>query len=206
MSTAQDGTGRIRQKERTRAALLAAARDLVAAGETPTVEQAATAAGISRPTAYRYFANQRSLLAAAHPETATSSLLPDDAPRDVEARLDLVIAEFARIVVGTEPQQRTMLRLSLEASARADLPLRQGRAIAWIEEALEPLGDRLTPEVRHQLAVAIRSAVGIESLVWLTDVAGLDRTRAVDLMRWSAQAMLRATLDGHPPPGVPPGG
>lgn len=206
MSTAQDGTGRIRQKERTRAALLAAARDLVAAGETPTVEQAAIAAGISRPTAYRYFANQRSLLAAAHPETATSSLLPDDAPRDVEARLDLVIAEFARIVVGTEPQQRTMLRLSLEASARADLPLRQGRAIAWIEEALEPLGDRLTPEVRHQLAVAIRSAVGIESLVWLTDVAGLDRTRAVDLMRWSAQAMLRATLDGHPPPGVPPGG
>jgi AcrR family transcriptional regulator len=206
VSTAQDGTGRVRQKERTRAALLAAARDLVAAGETPTVEQAATAAGISRPTAYRYFANQRSLLAAAHPETATSSLLPDDAPRDVEARLDLVIAEFARIVVGTEPQQRTMLRLSLEASARADLPLRQGRAIAWIDEALEPLGDRLTPEVRHQLAVAVRSAVGIESLVWLTDVAGLDRTRAVDLMRWSAQAMLRATLDGHPPPGVPPGG
>jgi AcrR family transcriptional regulator len=206
VSTAQDGTGRVRQKERTRAALLAAARDLVAAGETPTVEQAATAAGISRPTAYRYFANQRSLLAAAHPQTATISLLPDDAPRDVEARLDLVIAEFARIVVGTEPQQRTMLRLSLEASARADLPLRQGRAIAWIEEALEPLGDRLTPEVRHQLAVAVRSAVGIESLVWLTDVAGLDPTRAVDLMRWSAQAMLRATLDGHPPPGVPPGG
>ena len=202
MSTVQNGTGRVRQKERTRAALVAAARDLVAAGEAPTVEQAAAAAGISRPTAYRYFANQRSLLAAAHPETATSSLLPDDAPHDAEARLDLVTAEFARIVVGTEEQQRTMLRLSLDASARADLPLRQGRAIAWIEEALEPLGDRVPPSGRRELAVAIRSAVGIESLVWLTDVAGLDRDRAVDLMRWSARAMLRATLDGHPPPSA----
>ena len=200
MSTAQEATGRVRQKERTRAALVAAARELVAAGETPTVEQAAAAAGISRPTAYRYFANQRSLLAAAHPETATATLLPADAPDDVEARLDLVLAEFARIVVGTEEQQRTMLRLSLDPSARADLPLRQGRAIAWIEEALEPLGDVVPPDARHRLAVAIRSAVGIESLVWLTDVAGRDRAQAVELMRWSARAMLRDTLAGHPPP------
>ncbi len=200
VSTVQNGSGRVRQKERTRGALVAAARELVAAGETPTVEQAAAAAGISRPTAYRYFANQRSLLAAAHPETATSSLLPAEAPKDVEARLDLVIAAFSRIILRTEPQQRTMLRLSLDASARDDLPLRQGRAIAWIEEALEPLGDLVPPHTRHQLAVAIRSAVGIESLVWLTDVAGLDRAQAVALMGWSARAMLRATLDGHPPP------
>ena len=86
-----------------------------------------------------------------------------------------MISEFARIVVGTEAQQRTMLRLSLDrdAAERADLPLRQGRAIAWIEEALEPLGERLPADELHRLAVAIRSAVGIEALVWLTDVAGL---------------------------------
>ncbi len=201
VSTAYEATGRIRQKERTRTALVAAARDLVAAGHTPTVEQAAAAAGVSRPTAYRYFANQRTLLAAAHPETAAGSLLPADAPPAAEARLDLVISEFVRIVVGTEAQQRTMLRLSLDpdAAERADLPLRQGRAIAWIEEALEPLGDRLPADARHRLAVAIRSAVGIESLVWLTDVAGLEREPAVELMRWSAQALLRAALADPPP-------
>ena len=57
------------QKGRTRAALVEAARDLVAAGQTPTVEAAAQAAAISRTTAYRYFPNQRALLLAAHPET-----------------------------------------------------------------------------------------------------------------------------------------
>jgi AcrR family transcriptional regulator len=203
VSTAYEASGRIRQKERTRAALVTAARRLVAAGQAPSVEEAAEAAGVSRPTAYRYFPNQRSLLAAAHPETAAASLLPDEAPQTAEERLDLVVTEFARIVVDTESQQRTMLRLSLDRTEaeRADLPLRQGRAIAWIEEALEPAGPRLSDEERHRLAIAIRSAVGIESLVWLTDVAGLDRERATELMRWSAQALLAAART-TPPPGA----
>ena len=181
---------------------MAAARQLVVAGRTPTVEEAAAAAGMSRPTAYRYFPNQRSLLAAAHPETATDSLLPADAPPTVQERLDVVLTEFLRIVVDTESQQRTMLRLSLERTdaERADLPLRQGRAIAWIEEALEPSGEWLSGDDRHRLAVAIRSAVGIEALVWLTDVAGLDREHATRTMRWSAQALLAAALSA-PPPG-----
>jgi AcrR family transcriptional regulator len=187
--------GRVAQKRRTREALIAAARELVAEGVTPTVEAAAEAASISRTTAYRYFPNQRALLAAAHPETAADSLLPDDAPSDVAARLDLVVAAFTRLIVDTEAQQRTMLRLSLEAgpAERSELPLRQGRAIKWIEEALAPLQSELSATELHRLAIAIRSATGIEALAWLTDVAGLSRDDATDLMRWSARAMLDAT-------------
>jgi hypothetical protein len=94
-----------------------------------------------------------------------------------------------------------MLRLSLQAddSERAALPLRQGRAIQWIAEALDPLRDRLTDQQLHRLVIAVRSAVGIEALAWLTDVAGLSRPEAVQLMRWSAQALMRAAL-GDPPP------
>jgi AcrR family transcriptional regulator len=188
--------GRIAQKRRTRDALVAAAREIVAAGMTPTVEAAAEAAAISRTTAYRYFPNQRALLAAAHPETAAESLLPDDPPDDVGARLDLVVTTFVRAVIDTEAQQRTMLRLSLEAdpTERSQLPLRQGRAIGWIEDALEPLlADMPAAEVRR-LAIAIRSATGIEALVWLTDVAGISRDEVSDLMRWSARALLDASL------------
>ncbi len=68
--------GRTQQKQRTRDQLLAAAWQLMERGDTPRVEEAAEAAGISRTTAYRYFASQGKLLAAALPETATSSLLP----------------------------------------------------------------------------------------------------------------------------------
>ena len=189
--------GRTAQKQRTRDALIGAARELVARGVTPTVEAAAAAASISRTTAYRYFPNQRALLAAAHPETAAASLLPDDAPEDdAAARLDLVIASFSRTILDTESQQRTMLRLSLEASPaeRAQLPLRQGRAIKWIEDALAPLQPEMSAAEVHRLAIAIRSATGIEAFVWLTDVAGLSRGDATKLMRWSARALLDAAL------------
>jgi AcrR family transcriptional regulator len=194
-------TGRTQQKQRTRDALVTAARELVASGETPTVEQAAAAAGISRTTAYRYFPNHRALLLAAHPETGAQSLLPADPPEDPAARLAAVVEAFTRLIVDTEKQQRTMLRLSLEATPtdRAALPLRQGRAIAWIHEALAPLDDQLSEQTMHQLVLAIRSAIGIEALAWLTDVAALTRDDAVALMSWSAQALLHAALTWTPP-------
>src|SRR5262245_3365689 len=106
MSTAYEMNGRVDQQRRTREALVAAARALVAKGESPTVEAAAEAAAISRTTAYRYFPSQRALLAAAHPETAATSLLPEDAPDDVAARLDIVVGKFTRRNLETEAQQR----------------------------------------------------------------------------------------------------
>jgi AcrR family transcriptional regulator len=194
-------TGRWRQKQRTRESLISSTRDLVALGTTPTVEQAAERVGISRTTAYRYFANQRALLLAAHPETGTTSFLPPDASDDPATRLDAVVERFTQLISDTEPQQRTMLRISLDpAGSHAELPLRQGRAIGWIAEALEPLRGALSDAQVHQLALAIRSAVGIEARVWLTDVAQLSDADAMAVMRWSAHSMLTAALAGHAPP------
>jgi AcrR family transcriptional regulator len=191
-----EATGRHEQKARTRSALVAATRALLAGGRTPTVDEVAEAAGISRTTAYRYFPNQRTLLIAAHPEIQELSLLPADAPEDPAARLDLVLRELTRLTVEWEPQLRTSLRLSLEPDAERT-PLRQGRAIDWISDALAPLR-RTHPDLdRHRLAVAIRSAAGIEALVWLTDVAGYSRAEAADLMCWSARAMPAAAPADH---------
>jgi hypothetical protein len=196
MSIPYELNGRVDQKRRTRDALIVAARELVARGETPTVEGAAEMASISRTTAYRYFPNQRALLVAAHPETGATSMLPADAPDDAATRLDLVIDAFIRSTIANESQQRTMLRLSLEAepAERARLPLRQGRGIKWVEEALEPLRAEMSDADVHRLTLAIRSATGIEALAWLTDVAGLSRDDAADLMRWSARALLRSAV------------
>ncbi|QNN54338.1 TetR/AcrR family transcriptional regulator [Nocardioides mesophilus] len=202
MSTPYAAFGRTDQKGRTRAALVRAARDLVARGVSPTVEQAAAAAAVSRTTAYRYFPSQRALLAAAHPETDTASMLGEAPPEDPAARLDRVVAAVTDMIVETEPQQRTMLRLSLDAEPDTGvgaLPLRQGRATAWITEALEELRVQLGDAELDRLVLAIRSAIGIEALVWLTDVGGLSRTEAVELMRWSARSLLQAALTTGPP-------
>jgi AcrR family transcriptional regulator len=194
-SGAYELVGRSRQKLRTRQALIDAARKLVAEGLAPSVEEAAAAAGISRTTAYRYFTSQAALLAAAHPEIERISLLPKQPPEAPDERLDLVIKELTRILIYSEPQQRTMLRLSLEGGGeRKDLVLRKGRAVGWIEEALAPLRGQISQKKLRRLVLAIRSAVGIEAMVWLTDVAGLSRKEAVSVMRWSASSLLAAAL------------
>jgi AcrR family transcriptional regulator len=202
VSTAYELNGRVAQKQRTRDALIAAARALVADGHTPTVEEAAEAASISRTTAYRYFPSQGALLAAAHPEITMTSLLPPDPPRDVADRLEFVVARVTDVVRDTEPQQRTMLRLSLDADrpGRNELLLRQGRVIGWLEDALAPLADDIGAAAIHALAVAIRSAIGIEAYVWLTDVAQLAPDDAAATMRWTARSLLDAARRGSLPP------
>jgi AcrR family transcriptional regulator len=198
MSISYEETGRTRQKIRTRSAIIAAARGLIAGGETPTVEQAADAAGVSRATAYRYFPNQRSMLVSVYPEIEARSLLGAAPPHEIGARVDLVVREVTRMVVENEPELRTQLRLSLESSAteRQRLVLRQGRVIGWLEEALEPARGKIPKGELRRLVYAIRCAIGIEALVWLCDVGGLSRKEAVEHMRWSARALLRAELVG----------
>jgi AcrR family transcriptional regulator len=199
MSIPYERPGRTRQKARTRRALLEAARELLAQGLNPTVEQAADAAEVSRTTAYRYFPNQRSLLVAAHPVIDAESLLGPDPPADAEERLALVVRALTEQVLENEPQLRAMLRISLEPQpAEPDaLPLRRGRAIGWIKDALAPLRGQVSDADLHRLALAIRASAGIEALVWLTDIAGLSREEAVGLMRWSAAALLRSALAEH---------
>ena len=193
MSIPYERTGRTSQKTRTRAALIAAARELLTEGVTPTVEQAAARAAISRSTAYRYFPNRRDLLTAVYPEMEARSLLDDDAPADPSARLDFVLERYSRHLLEHEHALRAQLRLSLEPGAvqSTRLPFRQGRAIGWIEDALAPLNGRMSAADLRRLVLAIRTTVGIEALVWLTDVAGLSREEASELMRSSAHSLLR---------------
>ena len=196
VSTSYVESGRVRQKQRTREDLVDAARRLIESGDTPRVEDAAEAAGISRTTAYRYFPSQGALLAAAFPETGLSTLLPDPAPVDVAERVAAVVGTLIDSIERSEHQQRAMLRLSLGDDTH-ELPLRQGRAIGWISEALEPMTGDLGEDGVRRLAVAIRSTCGIEARVWLADIAGLDAKQIKDVQMWIADALVaQARISG----------
>ena len=192
-------SGRTRQKQRTRGDLIAAARELISqGGAAPTVEETAAAASVSRTTAYRYFRSQDELLLAAYPVLDRTSLLPDEIGDDPEVRLLAAVRALLDHLHVAEPQQRTMLRLSLEKSTEPDqLPLRQGRAIGWFEDALAPAVQMLGKAGVRRVAIAVRSAVGIESYVWLVDIAGLSREDAAEVMLANARAILRDALSGH---------
>jgi hypothetical protein len=96
-----------------------------------------------------------------------------------------------------EPQQRAMLRLSL-GEVPHELPLRQGRVIPWFLEALAPIAESMGQESLHRVALALRAACGIETRVWLSDVAGLAPGEVSALQHWMVDALLKQALEAPP--------
>jgi AcrR family transcriptional regulator len=196
MTVPYEQIGRVNQKARTREALVAATRDLLSQGVTPTMEGAAAAAAISRTTAYRYFPNLRALLVATYPHIDERSLLGPEPPQDPVARLAIVADDQTRRILTYEPEMRAVLRLSLEPDSfeGPDLPMNRGLRIGWIEDALAPLRGQMPEEELRRLTYGIGATLGIEAFVWLTDIARLSREEAVAIMRSNASGLLECAL------------
>ena len=158
--------GRTSQKLRTRDALIAAARQLLAEGVIPTIEEAASEASVGRTTAYRYFPNGRALLAATFPEIEMDSRLSRPARRPRWRGLEVVAESLTRGIVEHEPEYRAQLWLALgEPAGGESLPLRRGRRIGWVEDALAPLRGRMPQQELRRLVYGISATLGIEALV-----------------------------------------
>ena len=144
-----------------------AATQAVQCGETPTIKDAAEAAGVSRATAYRYFTSQQALLLEASLDaigTVPDPSLVDEGP--VESRVDAAIRSLVRMAYEHEPVLRTFRMLSLELWLRThqksndNYPLRKGRRIAWLDRALAPL-KCLSPRQRTALSMLY----GVEAMI-----------------------------------------
>jgi hypothetical protein len=124
---------------------------------------------------------------------------------DVEARLDALVRTISAELQVTEPLMRAMIRLTVDRSReeRADAregatdaePPRRGyRRIDWIELALEPVRMRLDEISFERLVSAIALCIGIEALLVLRDIRGLDHVAAEEVSRWAIRSLLHATL------------
>jgi AcrR family transcriptional regulator len=208
MTEAWQQEGRINQKRRTRAAILAAAVELLEGGQRPTVAEVADAALVSRATTYRYFPTQEYLLFEAALESTRSDIdreLEDNTlPEDPEARLEMLIDALQKRIIDKEAAFRTMLRLSLEQSPQEEeqyggesVPsprLRGGGRVRWIEKALAPVEGRFEESDFRRLVAALSLCMGIEALVVLRDVCALESTKAEEILRWAARTLLRSSL------------
>src|SRR5215210_5561415 len=206
MTEAWQQQGRINQKRRTRAAILAAAVELLEQGQRPTVAEVADAALVSRATAYRYFPTQEYLLFEAALESTRSDidreLDENRLPEDPEARLEMLIYALQTRIVDKEAAFRTMLRLSLEQTSDEELydsesapsRLRGGGRVRWIEKALAPVRGHLREPDFRRLVAALSLCMGIEALVVLRDVCALGSSEAQEVLRWAARTLLRSSL------------
>lgn len=195
---------RANQKERTREALVGAAKELARRGVAPSVAAAAEHARMSRATAYRYFPTQESLLLEVSDVTPmvapVEELLARQSGDDAQARLAELLDAFNPIVVAQEVPLRTALRVYIDTwldARRKGAPLpkvREGRRMRWLDSALEPARRELPRAAWRRLRAAVALTMSIDALVVMKDVVQLDDKEALDVLRWAALALLRAAI------------
>jgi AcrR family transcriptional regulator len=192
-------SGRSQQKYRTRRALLAAARTLADQKLPVTVQAVADAAGISRATAYRYFANSEYLLREAllDAEWSTPEAVVGDAA-DVRERVKRVQAYLFDFTSRNEMAHRHFLAKALgawvEQAGQPKLPLRGARRLPMYEHALEPVRKRLPPAQFLRLVQRLSAASGIEAFIALKDVCGVGDSVARSIAEANAMAILSDAL------------
>ncbi|WSQ12679.1 TetR/AcrR family transcriptional regulator [Streptomyces sp. NBC_01231] len=196
--TAQAGTGRTNQKQRTRTAIVAAARELIATGAEVTMPTVAHAALVSEATAYRYFPDLPSLiseaLAGVWPPPA-EALAPVGDSTDPVERIAFACEFLLRGILARQGSVRAMIAATI--TRPETVTNRPGIRFGLIDHALLPLQDTLgatDPEAFTQLERDLAVVVSAEALFTLTDLCGLDPEEAVSSAVRTAETLTRAAV------------
>ncbi|MFL4910367.1 TetR/AcrR family transcriptional regulator [Streptomyces sp. MMS24-I2-30] len=196
--TAQTGAGRTNQKQRTRMAIVAAARELIGTGAEVAMPAIARAALVSEATAYRYFPDLPSLiseaLAGVWPPPA-EALAPVADSADPVERVAFACEFLLRGVLARQGSVRAMIAATITRPEA--VPMRPGIRFGLIEHALLPLEETLgvtDPDAFTQLKRDLAVVVSAEALFTLTDLCGLSPDEAVSSAVRTASALTAAAV------------
>ena len=201
MTATEEQRGRFRQRRRTRAAIVAAAANLLRSGHTPSINEVAEAADVSRRTVYLYFPTLEQLLIDATLGMLSQAAVDEaigaaDTGEDVTERVAAMTRAVSAMSAQTLPLGRSLIRLTVDPpdGAEQTAPRRGYRRIAWIERALEPLRSQLDSARFERLVSALAMVVGWEALIVLQDLRGLAPADQAETSAWAAHALVRAAL------------
>jgi len=190
-------------RARTGRLMLDTAIRLMQGGATPSVSEVAEAAGVSRATAYRYFPSQASLVQAVVDEALGPILTWQSPTRDANRRIGELIDTAVPRIDAFEATFRAALKLSLEQWSRRQAGtlgeeprLARGHRRELLAQAIMPLERRLRAAEFERLAQALSLVFGVEALVVLKDIWGLDAEAARRVIAWAASALVRAAANG----------
>ena len=189
-------------RARTRKLMLETAVALMQRGETPSVSDVAEAAEVSRATAYRYFPSQAALVHAVVDAGLGPILEWRSDSVDAEARLlDLLALSMPRIQE-FEATFKAALKLSLEQWARTragtigqEPPFKRGHRVELLQSAIAPLRLTLGEPEFLRLAKALSLVYGLEVLIVLKDLWGLEFEETQAVASWAARALVRAAVN-----------
>jgi AcrR family transcriptional regulator len=183
------------QKQRTRGALIEAARSLIRSGDVVTMPAIAYLAQVSEATAYRHFPDLLTVLAEGFEGVwpDVSEALPDlESYPDPVARIGSVTEFLARNVLQLQGAVRTMIALTITRPEQTE-GVRPAHRDHLIRVALEPISD-LTSARRERLRQELSVVVSAEALFTLLDLRKLDPDEAVATLVETAQVLVRAAV------------
>ena len=177
---------------RTRRLVVETASRMMREGASPSVSEVAEVAGVSRSTAYRYFPTQGAMVQAVVSEALGAILAwRSDRVGPEERVASLFAASFPRLLEH-EATFRAALRQSLEPGD--GLGGGRGHRVELLRRAIRGVDADFSEAQVTRLAQALSLTFGIESIVVLKDIWGLDDAEVQSVTAWAAQAMIRAAL------------
>ena len=193
--------GRTNQKERTRRAIIDAAREVISTGGEVTMPDVARRALVSEATAYRYFPDLASVLRDAltgiwlSPPQALAAVAHSDDPVE---RIGCATEVLAREVLLYQGAVRAMIAGAVTRPGTVRLP---GRRFGLIDEALRPLEDTMAvqqPARFEQLKRGLAVVLSAETLFTLTDLCGLTPELAIASAIETARSLTAAAIRSAP--------
>ena len=181
--------------------MLDTAVSLMQAGATPSVSEVAEAAGVSRATAYRYFPSQAALVSAVVDEGLGPILTWSSDSKEASQRVAELIDTGMPRIESFEATFKAALKLSLEQWSRAQAGtlgeeprFERGHRVDLLRDAISPLRDSLSAANAERLAQALSLAFGVEAIIVLKDIWGLDGEDARGVAKWVASALVEAAI------------
>jgi AcrR family transcriptional regulator len=177
---------------------------LLAAGGTPSVDDVAKMAEVSRRTVYLYFPTFDQLLIdatlGALSQAGVDRAIEGDADGgSVEDRVERAVRALTHLTPDVERLGRALIRLTVDPQPGRPVQRRGYRRIEWIESALAPWRHRLDAAAWRRLVCALAMVTGWEALIVQRDVCGLSSREGEELSVWAARAFLRETLKDEAP-------
>lgn len=200
MSRANLKSGRVDQKLRTRAAIMDAAARLMAEGRVLTLEEVATAARVSRATAYRYFPSPDALMLETqlHVLVKSPTELFPTADGDPGERARRVLDHLQDLTRDNEPAFRQLMRSAmdrwLDTRGQTPAPLRGGRRLAMLREALLPASERMDRDAFERLIEVLAMMVSMETYIAGRDICQIPPERIRESLGWAVEVLVAASL------------
>jgi AcrR family transcriptional regulator len=188
-------------RARTRKLMLETATRLMQSGVTPSVSEVAEAAEVSRATAYRYFPSQAALVHAVVDEALGPILDWRSDEPDARRRVSDLLATAMPRIDEFEATFKAALKLSLDQWAQRQAgtlgnepQFTRGHRVDLLRDATAPLAGVIPPEKRERLAQALSLVFGVEVLIVLKDIWGLDAGQTRSVTEWAATALVEAAI------------